>query len=217
MRIFHRIDDVCAWTPEVADVLDFFAQTVREFVVAAIPRGFSDSVASRLREYGNCCVYQHGHSHINRVSSGWCDEFPDAFPAEKTRAYIRDGKSRLEDLLQREVKGYVPPWNNTGVNVIRILDELGFEVYSAQKNNTMPFKSNRDIDVDVVESYLPAITYRPFSNVFEEVKKVASQDGEIGILYHFKNAGAENLSGIFDFVKEVESFQAVESGEGVSR
>ncbi len=205
MRIFHRIDDVTICSREMSYVLDFFAESVREFVVAAIPHDLTKAIASRICQYTNCSVYQHGYQHVNRVSTGWCDEFPDSFLS--TKHFIEMGKHRLEDLLQRMITGYVPPWNNTGVKTIQILDELGFRVYSAQKNHTMPFRINRDITVDVVASYKPRITYKSFEDVIDEVKALSDTDEEIGILYHFKNVSADDLSKIVRFAKEVESMR----------
>lgn len=215
MRIFHRIDDVTICSREMSYVLDFFAESVREFVVAAIPHGLTKAMASRICQYTNCCVYQHGYQHVNRVLTGWCDEFPDSFL--HTKHFIKMGKHRLEDLLQRMITGYVPPWNNTGVKTIQILGELGFRVYSAQKNHTMPFRINRDITVDVVASYKPRITYKSFEDVIDEVKGLSSTDEEIGILYHFKNVSADDLSKIVRFAKEVESMRAEKAVGGSLR
>lgn len=207
MRIFHRIDDVKLSSPEMVKVMEFFAETVKEFVVAAIPCGFSSKLACRIREYNNCTVYQHGYKHINRVPCGWCDEFPDAFPIQEARKMILTGKYRLEDLFQRKITGYVPPWNNTSENALQILSELGFKCYSAQKNHTKPFWVNRDIDIDIVASYAPGIVYKPLEKVLRQVKDLAQGSSEIGILYHFKGASIECLAQIFDFVREIESMQ----------
>lgn len=207
MQIFHRIDDVQMRSDEMEMVLDYFGRHVREFAVAVIPCGFSKSMAQLVSAYGNCHVYQHGYQHINRVASGWFDEFPDSFPSARTKVCLDDGKHRLEDLFQRKIRGYVPPWNNTGLNTVQILDELGFEIYSAQRNNTHVFRSNRDIDIDVVEAYTPKIRYRALETVVDNVKVLGRADGEIGILYHFKNASMNSLMKIFRLVDILETLQ----------
>lgn len=205
MRIFHRIDDVRMCSREMVTMLDFFAETVEEFVVAAIPCGFSREMACRIREYDNCAVYQHGYRHVNRVPAGWCDEFPDTFPERETRRWVSKGKHRLEELLQCAITGYVPPWNNAGEKTIGVLADLGFTCYSAQKNHTRPFKNNRDVDVDVVASYTPRIVYKTLEDVLRQIEALGRESGEVGILYHFKNASAESLAAVFDFVREVEA------------
>lgn len=207
MRVFHRIDDIKAYSRTMSYVLDFFADSVREFVVAAIPCGFSKRMALQICKYNNCRIYQHGYRHTNRVFDGWCDEFPDSFPVSETRKCIEIGKRRLETLMQREINGYVPPWNNTGMNTVKVLSDLGFEIYSAQKNNTRPFKSKRDIDIDLVSIYTPRIAYRAIEEVLHEVNVVSQCDREIGILYHFQEPSDNDLAEIFRFVKYVESMQ----------
>ena len=213
MRIFHRIDDISDSSYEMSKVLDFFAETVREFVAAVVPNGATMVMAQRLRSFRNCRVYQHGYQHVNRVPYGWCDEFPDSFPRWRIKNLIGVGKHRLEDLMQHEVTGYVPPWNNTGRKTMKVLEELGFEVYSAQKNNTRPFRVNRDIDFDIVSSYEPRIVYRPLDEVLKTIKTLGQGDTEVGVLYHFRNATSEDLSRVFRFVTDLEVWQN-EGGKG---
>ena len=207
MRIFHRIDDVRYCSREMLKVLDFFAGTVRELIVAAIPCGLSKEMGRRICDYRNCSVYQHGYKHVNRVSRGWCDEFPETFSAVKARELIKTGRCRLEDVLQREVRGYVPPWNNTSAGTVRILGELGFEIYSAQRSNTRPFLVNRDVCVDVASAYVPKIRYRSVDQVLDRVREECRSSEEIGILYHFKDTSAVSLSEMFRLVEEVEALQ----------
>ena len=206
MRIFHRIDDVRISSREIISVLDFFASEVKEFIVAAIPFGFSSNLADRICEYSNCSVYQHGYKHINHEPHGWCDEFPDTQKKDYTRRLIAKGKRRLECLFDREIDGYVPPWNNTGSQTICVLKELGFEWYSAQRNHTMSFHHRKDIDIDITALYEPVIIYKPFSTLLDEVKALSVVQDEIGILYHFRNTSHMVLSEMFEFVREVEAF-----------
>lgn len=214
MRIFHRIDDIGTCSRDMSVMLDFFAETVREFVVAAIPSRLSKRMALQLKGYRNCCVYQHGYQHINRVFTGWRDEFPDFFPAAQTRCLLRDGKHILEDLLQSKVTGYVPPWNNTGKKTVGILEGLGFDVYSAQKSNTHQFKQKLDVNVDIVAIYEPKIKYRAFESVFDEVKEIQCKRDEIGVLYHFNRLSKDSMLQIFQFVRDVESCWNDEEGAG---
>ena len=206
MRIFHRIDDIGKYSELYKRVLDFFEEHTREFIVAIIPHEIDERYAALISSYNHCDIYQHGFRHINHVPIGWNDEFPDTISIEEKRRMLLKGKEKLESIFNRKIIGYVPPWNNTSESTVKELSGLNFSVYSAQKNNTFHFINNKDIDIDIVEEYLPSIAYKNLDTVYDEIKNILSDKTkmELGILYHFENTTEEDLQKIFKFIVDVE-------------
>lgn len=206
MRIYHRIDDIREYDEQLRMILDFFDKHTQEFIIAAIPLGFSDNFRDVIGKYQHCKVYQHGYDHFNRVPQGWCDEFPDTMKTSEKRILLSNGKRNLEDILDMQIVGYVPPWNNTGKKTIDIIQELGFKIYSSQENNTHKYWVNRDIDVDIVEEYVPKIVYKDLDAIYSDIVNIYNENKkeELGIMYHFSDTSDEDLKKIKDFIIKVE-------------
>jgi hypothetical protein len=84
--------------------------------------------ADILRRFNpqHLAVALHGYCHqaISRTSG--MTEFGDRIPREQQLARLLDGKAYLEDLLNVELKTFVPPWNEYGASTIAALEESGF-------------------------------------------------------------------------------------------
>ena len=204
MKIFHRIDDIQEYNDEIKEILDYFEKNTEEFILSVVPKKFDKRFAEIIKSYKHCTVYQHGYEHENHVEKGWCDEFPDTISYSQRRSLISLGKEKLEEILGHQIKGYVPPWNNTGNETVSILSELGFKTYSAQENNTVHYENKKDIMIDVIDKYLPYITYKDLSHVYLDILSISSDKTEIGIMYHFKNTKPEDWELIQDFIQKVE-------------
>lgn len=63
----------------------------------------------------------HGWSHVALSTIRDFAEFSDAMPMETQRRLIRDGRACLEDLFQRRISLFVPPWNRLGRTTIEAL------------------------------------------------------------------------------------------------
>lgn len=185
-------------------ILDFFDKHTKEFIVAAIPKRISAEYKSLFSQYQHCTVYQHGYEHFNRIEKGWCDEFPVSMDKSEIRNKLKTGKEKLESNLNVRIEGYVPPWNNTADSTVQILSELGFTIYSAQKNNTVQYKKNKDIEIDIIECYEPHIVYKNLTEVYKTVRNMEKTMDEIGVMYHFKNINDEDWARISDFILQVE-------------
>lgn len=211
MRIYHRIDDIREYSDELKNILDFFEKNTKEFILAAIPLNFAEQYIEVIGKYKHCEVYQHGYDHFNRVPKGWCDEFPDTMSLKERKNIISDGKKELERKLNIHIKGYVPPWNNTGEKTMEILEELGFEVYSAQENNTHCYLTNKDISIDIVERYVPEIIYKDLDIIYSDIARLCAEykNEELGIMYHFSNPSEDDLEKIREFVINVEKLNEV--------
>ena len=204
MRIFHRIDDVNVFSNEIKEIIDFFENNTKEYIIAAIPNGFDIRLAKLLKELKRGTVFQHGFSHENHVINGWCDEFPESIDYNTRKEQIEKGKTVLETMLGYPIIGYVPPWNNTSKSTMRILNDLGFKIYSAQDNNTIEFISNKDIQIDIVKEYKPIIKYKNLDEVYYYIESQRGIQDEIGILYHFNNIKSADWERIQKFVLNIE-------------
>lgn len=204
MKIFHRIDDIREYDENIERILDFFGCYTKEFIIAVIPIGLSEKYKEILSKYSNCKVYQHGYEHYNRIPVGWCDEFPEDMLVSEREELLIKGKNELEHKLGVIITGYVPPWNNTSKSTLEILEKIGFNTYSAQKNNTLIFKENKDISIDIINQYTPNIVYKDLNILYDEIKKMAPNNYEIGIMYHFRNPSNAELEKIKEFIIKVE-------------
>lgn len=209
MKVFHRIDDVQEYSNQMKEILDFFDDNTKEFILAVVPKCFDERFAEIINSYKHCTIYQHGYEHENHVEKGWCDEFPDSLSYNQRFSWIAKGKRRIEEILGYQINGYVPPWNNTGEETIKIISELGFSIYSAQENNTISYLKNRDVSVDVIEAYIPAIVYKDLNQVWQEVIDLSSDRSEVGIMYHFKDTKQEDWELIKKFIKRVEDLNSI--------
>lgn len=207
MKIFHRIDDVQKYSKEMKEILDFFEYNTEEFIVAVIPKDFDERYKKIIESYKHCTVYQHGYGHVNYVENGWNDEFPDFRDYSQCFSQISEGKKSLEKTLGIPINGYVPPWNNTGSETIKIIKELGFSVYSAQENNTISYEKNKDISIDVVDKYIPRIVYKELNSVYQQICELIHKKGQIGIMYHFRNISLKDWEEIKKFVRKVEELK----------
>lgn len=204
MKIFHRIDDVGYYSDQMIEILNYFEQHTKEFIIAAIPKIFDERYVAVIKKYKHCSVFQHGYEHVNHVDKGWCDEFPDHIDYQQRLSLLAEGKSKIEKMFGTEIKGYVPPWNNTGRETIDIISKLGFSIYSSQENNTVLYKYNKDILIDVISEYTPIIVYKDLNQVYKEIVEMQSEREKIGIMYHFSNTSPEDLERIKGFLNKVE-------------
>jgi predicted deacetylase len=81
---------------------------------------------------GTIEIAQHGHSQVRRGTTdrGAPSEF-FGVPFEEQSRLITEGNAHLAALLQRRIKGFVPPWNTYDHSTLRALARAGFEFLSA--------------------------------------------------------------------------------------
>lgn len=184
--VFHRIDDVGQTCLTTLRFLETFGLHGIYCVLAVVPDWLDVDMATMIRRL-NCTVFQHGVSHTNRVQSGYPDEFPSTMELSEARKLISDGKQKLESLLARPIRGYVPPWNTTSPQTLEILKELGFTTFSG--HDRFGFDTTLqtvNILVDVVSNYEP-LQLRSSDNVLAEIRSIPVRSSPIGIMYHVTN------------------------------
>jgi hypothetical protein len=111
-----------ATVPFVFDGLTFCGHgTVR---LLPLPPGKVRALEELIRE-GVVEVALHGWSHLALSPLREMAEFSDAMPLETQRRLLRDGRSYLEDVFQRKVVTFVPPWNRLGRVTVEALKREG--------------------------------------------------------------------------------------------
>ena len=73
----------------------------------------------------------HGFSHQRRA----IDDLTEFSCCDYENQYIKilKGKTLLEDIFPSTIKTFVPPWNTYDHNTLRVLEELGFQIISADR------------------------------------------------------------------------------------
>lgn len=185
--IFHRFDDIGPYNDNTIKILNRLEKLCIPSIVAVIPNKLESRMAAYLKELRYCIVAQHGVNHLNRVYTGWLDEFPEYLDRSIIKKQIRGGKNYLEEVFQRSITTYIPPWNNTSTQTVGILEELGFQVYSSQYNKLVESTMLQvPISVDIVQSYRPKPIPKPYHIIANEIQDTIkhTDDNLIGIMYH---------------------------------
>ncbi len=100
-------------------------------------------------------IAMHGFSHQNN-NGARSSEFTNV-ALEKQLADLTRGKTHLESTIGAAVKTFVPPWNSNDETTLRVLDQLGFTIVSANRGG--------------VKSDQTDITYIPYTCTITNVKE----------------------------------------------
>lgn len=196
---FHRFDDMGPIESTEKSVLSYMVNHQIPAILAVIPGNLSKSSFSDFKKENNFSIFQHGFNHVNRNSSGHPDEFPDGLSESRIKREISVGKRILEDFFEREVLGYVPPWNINSLKTIHIIEELGFRIFSSRKI----FKAHESrllqlpIEFDMVKKYGSPNLYKNILDISKEIRDFPSfQCSFLGIMYHFHDFQEQDLDTI---------------------
>jgi hypothetical protein len=201
--IFHRVDDIGEDSSNDVALIECFEQFGIPYILSIVPMQLRPAMASRIKQWRHCEVFQHGHSHRNNVGIGYPDEFPTTYGPSAIRASLKEGRFRLEDQLGCAVLGYTPPWNRTSQTAIVMLEELGFRYLSGHcryEYFTLMHKLN--VSIDPILRRKP-VTLRPVNELTGELQRQFSLKREIGIVYHPKEFPDSYLSEMTAFIQSV--------------
>lgn len=198
--VFHRFDDIGPYRSGLADLLGQLDAREIPVLLAVIPSQLDDSMARVIGRLKHALVFQHGCRHLNRKAQGWLDEFPAHLERQAVSKEIAQGRQMLESKLGIEICGYVPPWNNTADQTIRILEAQGYVFYSAQSNNSPASRlAKLDITFDSNSQYEPKPRLKPLDALLREWKDAG--DGQFkGIMYHPNPYRDQELKMLADFI-----------------
>jgi len=85
----------------------------------------------------------HGYSHQTATKdiSGVGSEFRGLSDQDQFKK-IKKGKEFLENRLDQNMKIFIPPWNIYDLNTLKVVEELGFTIFSAGLYSTLDKNSN---------------------------------------------------------------------------
>lgn len=123
-------------------------------------------------------VALHGYSHqtIRERSAGGFSEFSGMDGAEQFRR-VSAGKELLDRMLETNTKVFIPPWNRYDANTLRMLDELGFELISADRAGT--------VGAPARVRFMPAMANLPqLKNAIAAARLSADPEPLVVVLFH---------------------------------
>ncbi len=136
--IFFRDDDADRDIPELRRLLDVFGSKRTPISLAVIPGTLSPDGARLLRDLAEAPwveLHQHGWMHTNHEPEGRKCEFGPSRGLAQQRLDIMRGRERLLDQLgDRCVPIFTPPWNRCTSETCRALVELGFTALSKDQS-----------------------------------------------------------------------------------
>lgn len=145
IRIAFRFDDPSPVSKKHVEEMVFDALYSRKIpltcaTVPVRPRGGNEIrfTRERISHYeimhhaGLMEIALHGYSHCDArtMPTGNPSEFA-GIPYQQQKSVIAMGRSILEDVFQKPITGFVPPWNNYDATTVEALEELGFKYLSA--------------------------------------------------------------------------------------
>lgn len=145
IRIAFRFDDPSPVSKQHVEEMVFDALHSRNIpltcaTVPVRPRGGNEIrfTRDRISHYeimhhaGLMEIALHGYSHCDArtMPTGNPSEFA-GIPYQQQKSVIATGRSILEDVFQKPITGFVPPWNNYDATTVEALEELGFKYLSA--------------------------------------------------------------------------------------
>lgn len=143
IRLAFRLDDPSATSNQEVEarILDSLARHGLCASFAVIPfRGTQEAPlpltrarAQLMREAaasGVLDIALHGHAHRDVAGGGRPSEF-SGVPTAQQRRLLEQGRALLENVFERPVTGFVPPWNSFDAATLDALESLGFNHVSS--------------------------------------------------------------------------------------
>jgi len=147
IRLAFRLDDPSAISNQEieARILESLARHGLRATFAVIPfRSEAEATLPLTREraramreavaQGVLDIALHGHSHRNARADGHPSEFAGV-PAAHQRELISAGRTFLEAVFERPIRGFVPPWNSYDAATLDALEETGFSHISSNMDH----------------------------------------------------------------------------------
>jgi len=193
-NIFLRDDDIDDDEETLRQLLDVTFGRGVPVNLEVIPATLSDDGVRLLRDYkgfdGNLVeLHQHGWRHVNHETAGKKCEFGAARSFDDQLQDIAQGKARLEELLEeRFFPAFTPPWNRCTDHTLRVLDQLGFQVFSADKNGQRRDGDNfREISITLdLYRWKGGAALKAPEEIIELLIEQMSRGETVGLLLHHK-------------------------------
>lgn len=137
---------------------------------------------------------QHGWQHHNHEPNGRKCEFGISRTFEQQLQDIGQGKRLLEEIFEdRFYPAFTPPWNRCTEDTLRVLDQLGFEVFSKTRGK-QPVTGYRFQEISIsldLFRWNGGATLRPANELLNQLINQLGTINPIGIMLHHKVMDAE--------------------------
>jgi len=197
INIFLRDDDIDEDEETLRHLFDISLACGVPLNVEIIPGNLKDAAIGLLKEqkrfYPRLIEFnQHGWKHLNHENEGRKCEFGASRTFEQQFEDISRGKAQIEEIFDESFYPvFTPPWNRCTEDTFKVLDQLGFKVFSKDRGDQLVTGFGfREIST-TLDLYrwkgVPAM-----KSPEEIVEKLIAQMGvidPIGILLHHKVMG----------------------------
>ena len=194
VRIFFRDDDIDEDEESLIRLLDLFLAHGAPLNLAVIPDLLTEATVKRLhrRELWipeSLGLIQHGWKHVNHEQEGRKCEFGISRSLADKFNDIARGKSRLEEAFgPRFYPAFTPPWNRCTQDTFGVLDELGFVVFSKDREKEL-VQGHRFQEISTtldLYRWKGGATLKPADEVVPTLISQLWELDTIGILLHHK-------------------------------
>jgi peptidoglycan/xylan/chitin deacetylase (PgdA/CDA1 family) len=199
IMMFFRNDDA-GWDDDaLLRMLDVFELHGMPIDLAAIPTDVTGSLGQTLRERAErnaLAVHQHGYSHTNHETIGRSCEFGPSRTRAQQQADIRQGWSRLQDVLGDVVQPiFTPPWNRCTTTTARCLADEGFTVLSRDATaETFGGSPLREIPVTIDWFRKRKGTQLNRFEIGHEIADQIRKGGPLGLMLHHAVTDVDELA-----------------------
>ncbi|MDX2032219.1 MAG: polysaccharide deacetylase family protein [Blastocatellia bacterium] len=192
--LFFRDDDADEDEASLWELADLFLRHRLPLNLEVIPGRMEASTVINLlmrvrRSPELLELNQHGWRHINHETTGRKCEFGPSRSPEAQRADIAAGKARMDEAFgSRWHPVFTPPWNRCTDETLRILDQLGFEVFSRDcgKESVSGYRF-REISTSLdLYRWKNGVEMRPAEEIVRELILQFDGPAPIGLLLHHK-------------------------------
>ena len=201
--VFFRADDIGIPSANFQRLIASFLRHRIPLCLATVPSWLNEERLEELRRItgknnSQWCWHQHGYLHRNYETEGKKQEFGPVRPEKDIKKSLKQGKKRLENLLDMDFQPFfTPPWNRCSTETIKILADLGFKALSRShgaRPETIAALPDIQVNVDLHTRKEQSATIG-FANLSDELEQAISA-GQCGIMIHHRRMNSR----AFDFL-----------------
>ncbi len=200
INIFLRDDDIDEDEETLRLLLDICLSRNAPVNLEIIPSQLTQPGTQLLKSFKSASpelveLHQHGWQHLNHESEGRKCEFGPSRSFAQQLEDISWGKALLEATFgDRFFPAFTPPWNRCTADTLKVLDQLGFAVFSKDRDGP-PADGYSFAEISTtldLYRWKGNATMKPPAEIVEALlRQMADGVNPIGLLLHHKVMDAE--------------------------
>ncbi|WP_153304872.1 polysaccharide deacetylase family protein [Desulfocapsa sulfexigens] len=215
-KIFFRADDIGVPGKQFSHLAELFIKHRLPLCLAVVPTWLTATRFITLQSLtktnsSQWCWHQHGWLHRNHETKGKKQEFGPARSVTEQIEDLKNGKNRLETLLEDNFSPFfTPPWNRCSLDTLKGLQHLGFKAVS-RSIGAKPVCPHGlpdlqvNIDLHTRKEVEPEIS---FNTLLQELERGISS-GTGGVMIHHQRMDTTAFEFLDLFLKTITSFPAI--------